>query len=271
MNVEPDSNWYEKLGAICQRGGVVEMTDVAPSGRDRLAPTHRVRLLACTPEEIVVEMPRGGDAGVYLEPGSTLRILLVDAVGRWEFNTLVTGARIYPSGREGRTMGLRLAPPSTVRSAQRRSYFRVSTESMAIKLVRLVPVEPAKPASAAHDPQEHHPDSPLFPPQAFTARLLNIGGGGIGVQAPARVAAQVNVVQRYACRLELPILSEPLEAPVRVVHRAPVDGGAHYLGLRFDQEDPAERRKCIDEICRFTAWMQRLNLHRQIESSTAGD
>lgn len=260
--IDPDL-WRPRLAMLAARNGAVEVTaDTTAADGAPMAPTFRVRLLEFGDDVIRLEKPSHAvapEAGRWLREGATVIVLVVDKSDRWEFTTRIKGFVMHDLSEKVKVSAIEIAPPTRMHSGQRRAFFRVSTAGVAMKPVRLTPIAVEATVPASQDA------TPKFPAQPFTGRLLNIGGGGMGVEAPQRVASQLADSVRYRCRLELPTVGEALEVNVKTVHLEPREGGTHYLGMRFEFEDAADQRRCEQQVVRFTTWLQRQQIQRTKE------
>lgn len=247
----------------------MEVTAATAAGEDRLAPTYRVRLLSLE-GGVLVERPQSADAARYLRDGTVLRVLAAEKDDRWEFVAAVAGQELHALNRATKVPAVRLSPTGAARSAQRRSFFRVSAAGVPLKPVWLRPMEGVKPAPSPAE-LEANPGqlaaeplaAPLYLHEPFPTTLLNVGGGGIGVEAPLRVAQQLPRILSYSARLELPTLPRAIDVATKLVHLQPRDDGTHYMGLAFEFADPAAKRRDVDLLCKFTTWLQRQQLQRR--------
>lgn len=101
-----------------------------------------------------------------------------------------------------------------------------------------------------------------FPVQSFTAKLLNLSGGGMGVETPQRIGPIVRQIIYYRSVIRLPNTEQVIETAAEMRFVEPREGGTHYLGLRFDFLNPTHKRQCVDAVCKFCAWFQRQQLQR---------
>lgn len=260
--IDPDL-WRPRLVMLAARNSAVEVTADAGSGDGaQMAPTFRMRLLTFGGDTMRLEKPSPAmapEAGRWLREGAAVKVLVIDKSERWEFTTRIKGFVMHDLSDKVKVNAIEVAPPTQMNSGQRRSFFRVSTAGVAIKPARLTPIEVDAATAQATSAE------PKFPAQPFTGRLLNIGGGGMGIEAPQRVSAQLSDPIRYRCRLELPTAGEVLEVTVLTVHLEPREGGTHYLGMRFEFDDQAQQRRCEQQVVRFTTWLQRQQIQRTKE------
>jgi c-di-GMP-binding flagellar brake protein YcgR len=135
--------------------------------------------------------------------------------------------------------------PHTVRSGQRREFYRVPAVGCDVDSIVMLP-----------DGADADSDA-----KSFNATLVNVSGGGIGVSAPSNVGSRVALDDAYVCRIMLPMLKFPLMIPVQIKRIDETERGRYYLGLQFNfAEDEPGAQRLIDEICRFAAHLQRIQI-----------
>lgn len=253
MTVATGPTWEETLKELNQRDGALELSGLSHDPAQGVPPVFRVRLLAFGPGGLIVDRPGHAEEAHYFQPQAVVRLLAVIGQNRWELITTVDSRVKFRMNETTVVPALKLAPPHEVQSVQRREYFRVSTAGVELPGVHL------KPLLGAIDPAFVGP-SPAVPP--FKARLLNIGGGGLGAECPQGPSKLIHYASRFNCTLDLPSLSKPLVVPATLVHLAPQPQGTCYLGLRFDPQGQVQANQCTDQVCQFTTWLQRQQLQR---------
>lgn len=260
--------WEECLAELNKRDGAVEITGLSAqrhpsndSAKQNVAPSFRVRLLAWRPTGLVVDRPTNPEEAHYFQQGAVVRVLVVDGPARWELLTTVSSRVRFRLNEQSVVSAIVLTRPHEVNSVQRREFFRVSTAAVKIPPVTLKPILPKPVVGGANDEAE-----PVFGPQPrllqFNGKLVNAGGGGMGVEASNDVAFTLNLCRRYHCVVELPSMDQPLEVDCTLVHLETIANQMHYLGLRFETANAAARRRVEDQICHFTSWLQRQQLQR---------
>lgn len=247
------------LDSLVKRDGSVEITPILGHD-DRVPPTARVRLLALASNGVVIDRPIGQAFTRHMVKGTRLHVLVAEGAERWEFHAAILDTVPFRLNDSTEVPAIVISSPKTVHSAQRRAYFRVTIGSVAVKNTRLTPI--LGDAQTETESDEAAPQSDIKP---FEAKLLNIGGGGIGVLTPQRVAWQLPMVRRYECTLPLPTRKTPVVIPADVVRLEEQEDGTTYMGLQFDFENLPDRHACADAICHFTAWHQRQILQRRKE------
>ncbi|MCX5661132.1 MAG: PilZ domain-containing protein [Planctomycetota bacterium] len=288
------------LEALFRRNGAVDVAGLPPAGDPREAPAFRVRLLQYSAEGLTIERPQQSDASRYIFQGATVEVLAINGNERWLFRTRVLASRPYALNDSTRVVALDLAPPENVRTGQRREFFRVSVAGAGLKPVLLAPMpaqpgnadvagegplgqiggalgikpaeKPATPTSPAARPLKLDAATPIdgpanvcpiaFPVQPFHAKLLNLSGGGMGVETPQRIGPIARQIIYYRCQIRLPNVDQIIETAAEMRFVEEREGGTYYLGLHFDFLNPAHKRQCVDAICKFCAWHQRQQLQR---------
>jgi hypothetical protein len=249
------ATWLETLATLAKRNGAVELTPLEWPDDQGSPPTFRVRVLEMDFETLTVERPASPDAASCVGREAPLRVLAIDGRARWEFLTTVIGATAVPLNPVTRVLALKLQMPTVATSAQRRDHFRASTAGVTLEpaLVIALPDNPAIPVTSLAE-------RPSFP-----ATVVNISGGGIGLDAPQRAAPIVFKFSRFKVWIDLPTSEQPIEVDASVAHFEPQPGGNSYVGLHFEFGDDDEAKRIADEVCRFSAWQQRQALSREAE------
>lgn len=268
--------WEQCLAALNERDGAVEITGLSaqrdPSTptdhahinstrQQNVAPSFRVRLLAWRPAGLVVDRPASAEEAHYFQQGAVVRVLVVDGPARWELMTTVATRVKFRLNEHTVIPAIVLTRPHEVNSVQRREFFRVSTAALKVPPVQLKPVTqlPANTEQGNTFAAVIGPQPDLRP---FTGVLVNVGGGGMGVEAPAQVAFTLSLCTQYKCVVNLPLTDKPLEVNCTLVHLETLKAGEHYLGLRFETDTIGERRRVEDYICHFTSSLQRQQIQR---------
>lgn len=226
-----------------------------------VAPSFRVRLFAYRPAGMVVDRPANPEEAHYFQQGAIVRMLVVDGSARWELMTTVSTRVKFRLNEHSVIPAIVLSRPHEVSSVQRREFFRVSTAAAKLPQVRLLPVKHSIETTDSADaqPEAFGPQPELRP---FGGVLVNVGGGGMGVEVPAEVAFTLSLCTQYRCVVNLPSMDKPLEVDCTLVHLETLTGGMHYLGLRFETGTVGARRRVEDQICHFTSWLQRQQIQR---------
>lgn len=285
QHIEP-SLWKSALRDMAECNACVSLCGLLGVSGEACGLTHQVRVLAVNAAGIVFDRPERMDVGVYFTPGTRIRVLIAHRNQDWEFQTAVHELQQYELSERMAVRAMTLHWPQTVRTAQKRSYFRVNISGIQLLPVSITPIieqedsglvfvsgdEAANPSVIghihAHDEGDHAAVRVARAPakvQTVHARLQNLSGGGMGVVLPQKFSRVVMSAERFNCVLTLPQLPKALVVQARVVQNLLQDDGTLYLGLAFDFTDAVQRRRSGDMICRFTTWYQRQQAQLQRE------
>lgn len=251
----------------------------------------RVRLLAISDSEIVVERPATLGRTIDLETGLQLVAIIAVGQNRWMFNTCNLGQCSH-RGRDSREIeSVRLSMPVTVQRCQRRNYYRVETAGVSLPEAEVWPLldpksvvlaercneilfldgdlqETDKDADVSFDEKEVMPE--VGP--CFTGTLMNLGGGGVGLRVGPDDSQALLRHKLFWLRIALPPeLVAPVCATAKVVHTH-MDSAHHtYAGLAFDFSfNPGHQRIVVDQICRYIAMQQRAQMQRRASEQVNG-
>ncbi|MGD9691471.1 MAG: hypothetical protein AB7G17_01365 [Phycisphaerales bacterium] len=287
-------HWRETLEQLHERNGAIELTipgaSDAPAGEDALASNliWRVRVLALTDSEILVEHPVVLRQRVDLNPGIELVGVIVSGPNRWMFSTrhLGNAVALLAGGRE--SPAIRLSMPERVERCQRRSFYRISTVGLTLPRVSCHPLlDPASAAIAEAANRTELADAERSDQSGVIARietggivlpdvgpefpgvLMNLGGGGAGLLIDPEHARTLERHRHLWMRLHLtPHVAVPLGIAGRVVHTHIDAQHRVYAGISFDfSGDRTHERFVITQLCKFVAEVQRDQLRRQTAAS----
>lgn len=291
-------NWRSSLVSLYERGGALEITlpqyahctpESAPAPENRDDATHmiwRVRVLGLSDDEIVVEPPATLGHLIPINQGVTLIGVIVIGQNRWMFRTICLGA-VTIRGLGGRPLpALRLRMPTEVERCQRRNFYRVSTMGLnlpSVECFSLLDPPSAAVAEAANRVEmrdllagvhpKHHdpapaavPAAPVLPDvgPAFTARMVNIGGGGAGLLIEPADRQRLDSNRFYWLRFHLnPWLPAPLAVTARLKHTHIDSSQRLYAGMAFEFGFSADHEPfVVEQLCRCVSEMQRLQTER---------
>ncbi len=223
----------------------------------------RARLLDVQDDGLVVEAPVALGNTVEYAAGTMLVAVMAVGQNRWMFHTTCVGMRPGPRG----THSLELAIPTRVQRCQRRLDYRIETAQVDLPQVSLwplldpataVPIERLSAAAfireldgRSPDAMEQDPPLPAVGP-GCTARLLNLGGGGVGLSVPEDQAGLVGRHAMWWLRFELPpCLNTPIVSAARLAHSHVKSDRTLYLGMSFDfTANPLHRRTVSQQLIR---------------------
>lgn len=236
----------------------------------------RVRVLSISETEILVEQPSAAGSWIDLQAGVRLIAVLAIGQNRWMFHTRVVGPGAG-SGRGCPVRTLRLVMPTNVERCQRRNFFRISTAELSLphvdcwSLLDPSTVGPAELANRAHiqelidtssveRPRTH--GEPMILPEVgpkFGSRLMNLGGGGVGLILDPSEASAIDRARLYWLRIHMmPHIPAPLAMTARLVHTHIDSTQCVYAGLAFEWAFNAGHREfVIEQIGRAVGLIQR--------------
>ena len=270
------TGWRRCLQQLVDHKGSLQIA-LAPSGPAGRDFVWRAKLISMNDNEILVEMPTAAGEPLPLVEGVKLLGIIAIGQNRWMFRTKCLGSLTYrANGRDG--VGLKLEMPSAVERCQRRRDYRISTDTLALPEITAWPLlDPRSvvlPERMCQLRMERHiagnttPDAieekdvmPDVGP-SFTATLVNIGGGGVGLQVPAGDGYGVGRHRLHWLRFPLPGTDgPPLCVTAKLMHWHLEAGGTTYMGMMFDFSfNPSHRRFVTQQITRAVAIQQRQQL-----------
>jgi c-di-GMP-binding flagellar brake protein YcgR len=267
--------WKDLLDQIASRGGGIEFAIARPASGtgDALGGCDlmwRVRLFEVAPDRLVVECPAAAGKSVTIAQGTPLIAVMAIGQNRWMFHTRTLGT--VPM-RTGGPAALALALPERVERCARRDFLRVSTASLRLPSIECYPLlEPASVIAADAANRDRiaacqsrglrlaSQDPDLMPNVGppFRARLMNIGGGGVGLLVTKDDSAAASAHRLLWMRLDLsPHIPAPLAITAKQVHTHIDSEQNLYLGLAFEFAfDPAHREFVVDQIGRYIGLVQ---------------
>lgn len=282
--------WRRCLDQIHERNGAIEIAVARhyDDGEDGKHLVWRVRILALSDEEIVVEQPTTLGQLINLREGVPLVAIMAIGQNRWMFRTSNLGNAEHALNSYKTISALRLKMPDTVRRCQRRNYYRVETGALNLPAVDIWPLLDPKTVVLAERANElqferdqcgmkfrddhellnvdEHEIMPDVGPQ-FAATLLNIGGGGVGLRIPPEHGQMLARYKVFWLRFSLPPeLVTPICASAKLAHTHLQSDQHVYAGMSFDFSfNAGHQRFVVDQICRYIAMQQRSQLQRQLE------
>lgn len=243
---------------VFERGGTLEVAVARPGAID--APTvdplesagsadlvWRLKIVALDEESMLVEAPVALGSTMQIMDGIPLVGAITIGQNRWKFHSRkISDER--PEGARG--LCLRMELPERVERCLRR-FVRVEAGAAPAGSVKIWPLLDPKTVVAAEQESEaaFRADAPATagtppPPRVgvmptvgpgFTATLMNIGGGGVGLRVEAVEAGAF--AHHRIFWLEIPLGGEqrvPLVATGKVVHTHLDSSQRTYVGISFD-------------------------------------
>ncbi len=270
------TGWRRCLQQLVDHKGSLQiaLAPNGPTGRDFV---WRAKMISMSENEILVEMPTAAGEPLPLIEGVQLLGIIAIGQNRWMFRTKCVGSTSYrANGRDG--IGLKLQMPTTVERCQRRRDYRITTDTLELPQISAWPL--LDPRSVVlpermcqlrierHIAGETKPEAieekdvmPDVGP-SFAATLVNIGGGGVGLQVPAGEGGGVGRHRLHWLRFPLPGTDgPPLCVTAKMMHMHLEAGGTTYMGMMFDFSfNPSHRRFVMQQITRAVAIQQREQL-----------
>ncbi len=261
---KPQIIWNKTIQALAERNESVEVVLVSqgdehrlPSAPDADVQPCRMRVLSSEPNgEMILQRSNASEPAAEMNRGAIVEVLLSDNGQRWRAVSEVLEGFYYKLNAQQRIRAVRLSPPHDIQSAQRRAFFRADMLGADLDMVLLEPVE-STPSDATGAEREEID-------LRLKARLVNISGGGLGVNVPVRreIVTLIRENRQYRCRINLPEIDESIDVRVQLIHLRRPTPQVLYLGLEFRFDDSAQRKRTEDLIVRFTTWMQRRQIRR---------
>lgn len=272
-------NWKDALNQLLERGGALEVT----IERDGASPTNqhdvvwRCRLLSVSDKDIVIETPAAG--GRSLRIGAQVNLVVAMTIGqnRWMFHSRSLGYRVARAGNH-EVAGLIIACPVRVERCPRRQFFRISTTELHLASVQCWPLldptsvvaaetanramitERLQPSGIGPGPADETPDSILLPDVGpmFSASLLNVSGGGLGLLVPPDQASAMQRNTYTWMRIDLtPLVPIPLALTAKRAHEHTDSHQNIVAGYAFDfAHHPAHQKFVADILGRYLESLQ---------------
>lgn len=280
------TGWRRCLRQIQERNGSLEIaiSREYEEGRDGQHLIWRVRLLDVSASEVVIEQPM--TLGQLIRIGQGVELVAIIAIGqnRWMFTTTNLGFQDFRLNEHKSVPAMRLVLPSTVERCQRRNYYRVETAALRLPEVEIWPlldprsvvlaeranelkVQAEKVSAELLAPGEAVGDTEVMPEVGprFAAALVNIGGGGVGLNVSGEFAHNLARHKLFWIRISLPPeLEHPICVTGKVVHTHMESNQSVYAGVSFDFSfNPDHQRFVADQICKYIAVQQRAQLRRE--------
>lgn len=278
--------WKDMLDQLATRGGSLEIALRQPEGGEDAAEKReahadlvwRVRILHIDEKGIVVESPSVAGRALKVQQGIELVASISVGQNRWMFVTRAQGYRVCRGHFGGEVAGLSLEMPENVERCSRRQFFRVGAAELHLPAVQVWPLLDPSSVVAAETANkslileslatggtpagadDHSPDSILLPQVGpmFTARLLNLSGGGLGLLLGSGEAAAADRHHAFWLRIDLrPQIPLPLAVSAKRVHCHLDSHGQTYAGMAFDFAfNPSHQRFVTELMTRYVEELQ---------------
>jgi hypothetical protein len=269
------THWRRCLEQVHERGGAIEIAvardseDAAGDAGEHLV--WRVRVLALSADEIVVEQPVALGQTVPLAEDVQLVAMISVGQNRWRFDTVNLGSADPDRSRRSAPAAVRLRMPTSVKRCSRRRHERLGANDIGLPKVDIWPLlDPRSVVLAERASQlrfekrgaDANDDTGLMPEVGpkFNATLVNLGGGGVGLHVPPEHAQAVARHKLFWIQLsDPPELEVPICASAKLVHTHLQSDQNVYAGLAFDFTFNAPHQHVVaTQICDFVETQQRL-------------
>ena len=289
------NEWRRSLQQVFDRGGAIEFAIARPDTAGDSDDLHdhaagadlvwRVKVLQLTEEEMTVEAPMALGRNIVIDPDIELVGAISIGQNRWMFRTRNLGIAPGESNRSRSQRALRLSLPENVRRCQRRAR-RFDTRDLKLPEVEVWPlldpksvlpaersVKIAWESSCGGEPVDQ--DSicsdavmPTVGPR-FSATLMNLGGGGIGLRVDHDAAQALGRHRVFWIRMPLPPeLDVPVLATGKVVHTHIDSMHRTYAGVAFDFTFNNAHQDLVAE--QISTYIERLQ-SSQLAAKSSGD
>jgi c-di-GMP-binding flagellar brake protein YcgR len=214
--------------------------------------TARVRLLRLEPELILTDRPQLMGKPVVFRPRQPVLVHFPLRGSRYAFRTQV--ARCHCPVRLNATQqvaGMALAMPSEVREQQRRSDFRLSLAGCETIQAEVHLGSPEGGGSAPIDALR------------FSARLINISGGGVSLLVDAQEAGKWRLGDTFFVSFCLPDVEGEFRMVVELRHERRIhERRSAVAGFKFLPWPLVPLKGLVRQILKFSAAQQRRQLKR---------
>ncbi len=290
--------FHDSFHQVCDRGGCLEFSLASSDQATERSPdlVWRVRLLHVSESELIVERPTAAGKTLSILENVPLIGALVIGQNRWQFETHTLERATAARGGQPSMLGgaLRLAMPMTVERCSRRESGRVSVGNIHLPHVEVwpllepssvvaaeeancaalreaersqyqVPVQVPRQASYLRQQTQHHIQQlasdeltlPVVGPK-FNARLMNVGGGGMGLMIDKSETSSASRAKLVWLRVHLePTIPLPLGLTAKIVHTHMDSTQNLYAGLAFEFAfHQTHRDFVIEQIERYITLLQ---------------
>lgn len=285
------TGWRRSLQQINDRNGSIELAiasdrDGTEKGGDLI---WRSRLMHLDGDAMIVERPMALGQELQIDEGVELIGIMAIGQNRWMFSTVNIGNVKHAINSTRTIPALKLKLPAAVERCQRRNFYRVETAALVLPEVEIWPLLDPKSVMLAERANEIEFEAeqrrasvvprprielPFGPDEVmpdvgprFAGRLVNIGGGGLGMHISSDDSSHLHTRKLFWLRFSLPPeLSTPICATSKLVHTHMEADRHTYAGFTFEFTfNPSHRSFVVDQICRYIAVQQRAQLQRHRE------
>lgn len=268
--------WRQVLHQIHDRNGGLEFTIDQGQHNSAQAPAPdlvwRVRITQITDDAIYIEPPAAVGRTMQLEHGTPVVCVMAVGQNRWMFKSKIVsqGPAATPSRPAHRTLQIEM--PFEVERCIRRNFYRVNAAEINLPRVQVYPLRditsavPAEHANAVLIKGLQQGVSKCMPGEdsllrqlpdvgtPFTARLMNVGGGGVGLIIDRADAPALEQARVFWMQLDLqPQIPAPIGITARLAHTHIDSEQNTYAGMAFEFAHHPQHREFV--VHQFTKYV----------------
>lgn len=246
--VKPEKR-YSLLAEACHRNTAAELHfDCGEGG----LVTARVRLLGLDRQQVLTDRPQSMGKLVVFKRRQPLLVYFPLGGVRYAFRSHVVRSQcLVQLNARQRVMGMAVAFPSEVREQQRRADFRLSLAGHGAMIAEVHQGLPGDGGSAP------------IGAKRFSARMVNISAGGVGLLIDARETRDWRLGDTFFVSFHLPDVEAEFQMMTEFRHYRRIhDGLSAVAGFRFIPWPLVSTKAQVRHILRFIAAQQRCRLRR---------
>ncbi len=268
--------WRQVLQQIHDRNGGLEFTIDQGQQGDSQEPAPdlvwRVRITQITDDAIFIEPPAAVGRTMQLVHGTPVVCVMAVGQNRWMFKSKIVaqGAAATPSSPAHRV--LKIEMPTEVERCIRRNFYRVTAAEINLPKVQVYPLRditsavPAEHANAVLIKGLQQGVGGGIPGEdsllrqlpdvgtPFTARLMNVGGGGVGLIIDRADATALEQARVFWLQLDLqPQIPAPIGLTARLAHTHIDSEQNTYAGMAFEFAHHPQHREFV--VHQFTKYV----------------
>jgi hypothetical protein len=270
--------WRDVLHQIHERNGGLEFAvdqqngASEPHGSDLV---WRVRILQITDEAITVEQPAAVGRGMTIKVGTPVVCVMTVGQNRWMFKSTIIGHEEMRSTRGTFERLVKFKMPTDVQRCARRNFYRVNAAEIHLPSAQVYPlrdIHSAIPAEVANAAMIRSLQSGATVPAdsslsqilpdvgtPFAAKLMNVGGGGVGLIIDRAEASAIAQARVFWVRLELqPQIPAPIGLTARLAHTHIDSEQNTYAGMAFEfAHHPSHREFVVQQFTNYVEALQK--------------
>ena len=273
-NSTPPRAWFGLVKELEERNGTLTIQAVDRSKPDAATPEHKVRLIRIVDNAWILERPFAKSGELGFSPNRTLYGIVGTGPSRFGFNSTVINTETFQLNDASEIPVIRIESPRNIATVQRRAYYRVAAAALDLRPITAWPLNDINTARLAETANQHahkHPDiiaDTIRPSLGMPihGRIFDISGNGIALITDAGNAPVFNDMTPIWLEFYLPENPIPFAVVARTIRVSPLGDSEIQVGLQYQfAHNPAHAQFITDNVCRFSAEQQRLQLIRHRE------